>query len=262
MIEQKLILKASGCPDGNTILSLRNTKAIKVEMAALQKSADVTTWSSMVRKVVSWLEISLTNLVKELGIDRFTEKYVEIFEGRLKHTEIKLNNNCPVGIFKDNEIEEFISSSVYLNNKNHKLRLFDYDGHSWYVCAVYTGEIIFVLSSLIELIDDCYCMKNFKSGIMPVKDMLEIEITYIDRETLGENDDTKIIDEELDTDELQQTYDAKELERDLIGISLQMKELILNTYKMALKYDLDKAEDIIRGTFAEDMPLDIANMNK
>ena len=261
MIEQKLILKASGCPDGNTILSLRNTKAIKVEMTALQKSADVTTWSSMVRTVVRWLETSLTNLVNELGIDRFTEKYVEIFEGRLKHTEIKLNNNCPVGIFKDDEIEEFISSSVYLNNKNHKLRLFDYDGHSWYVCAVYTGEIIFVLSSLIELIDDCYYIKNFKSGIMPVKDMLEIEITYLDRETL-ENADTNIIDEELDTNELQQTCDAKELERDLIGISLQMKELILNTYKMTLKYDLEKAEDIIRGIYVEDMPLDIANMNK
>ena len=261
MIEQKLILKASGCPDGNTILSLRNTKAIKVEMAALQKSADVTTWSSMVRTVVRWLETSLTNLVNELGIDRFTEKYVEIFEGRLKHTEIKLNNNCPVGIFKDDEIEEFISSSVYLNNKNHKLRLFDYDGHSWYVCAVYTGEIIFVLLSLIELIENWYKEKDFKKGVFSVSDMLETEITYLDRETL-ENDDTNIIDEDMDTDEIQQTYDAKELERDLIGISLQMKELILNTYKMTLKYDLDKAEDIIRGIYVEDMPLDIANMNK
>lgn len=261
MIEQKLVLKTSDCPNGDTILSLRNTKAVKVEIDALEKSAEVTTWSSMVRIVVSWLEPYLTNLVNEIGIDEFTEKYIKIFERKLKYTNIKLNNNCPVGIFKDNEIEEFISSSVYLNNKNHKLRLFDYGGHSWYVCAVYTGEIIFVLLSLIELIENWYKEKDFKKGVFSVSDMLETEITYLDRETL-ENDDTKIIDEELDTNELQQTYDAKELERDLIGISLQMKELILNTYKMALKYDLDKAEDIIRGTFAEDMPSDIANLNK
>ena len=91
--------------------------------------------------------------------------------------------------------------------------------------------------------------------------MLETEITYLDRDAL-ENDDTNIIDADADVNEIQSVDNVKELERNIIGLSMQMKELILNTYKMALKYDLDKAEDIIRGTFAEDMPLDIANLNK
>lgn len=261
MIERELLLKPMECLDKDTILDLRGTKALTVAIPTFNKFTEVTTWSSLVRTVVSWLENNLLTMILDMGEERFVNKYVDTFNRRVNHIGIRLNSNCPVGIFKDDEIDEFISSSVYLNNQNHKLKLFDYDGHSWNICAVYTGEIILVISTLIEIVDEYICNEALKNGSIEKIDPMVVQITYINRKDLENEYEDEFGVIAADNDSVTKTVDHRfELERDLIGISLQMKELILNTYKMTLKYNLEKAEDIIRGIYAEDMPLDIKSM--
>lgn len=261
MIEKELLLKPMECIDKDTILDLRGTKALTVAIPAFNKFTEVTTWSSLVRTIVGWLENNLLTMILDMGEERFVNKYVDTFNRRVNYTGIRLNSNCPVGIFKDDEIDEFISSSVYLNNQNHKLKLFNYDNHNWNVCAVYTGEIIFVISTLIEMVDEYICNEALKNSSIEKIEPIVVQITYIDRKELQ---DTFVTEDEnglMYNDSVVKTIDHKfELERDLIGISLQMKELILSVYKMASKYNLEKAEDIIRGIYAEDMPLDIKSM--
>lgn len=180
----RLILKSGEIPTRDVILGLRGTKALNVSMFPLELNTEVTTWSSLVRTVVSWLQEDLLKMIETIGEQKFIDKYVTTFNDKLRQTEIKLNSNCPVGIFKDNHIEDFMNSTVYLNNKNHKLKLFDYDGHSWNVCAVYTGEIIFVLSTLISILDDFICTSAIQKTPINIPDPLEIKIDFVDRKDL------------------------------------------------------------------------------
>lgn len=181
---QVMILRPGTIPDRDVILGLRGTKALSVSMKGMDKETEVTTWSSLVRTVINWLETDLLDMVNTVGIERFNEKYIETLNQKLKQTEIKLNSNCPVGVFKDNEINNHINSSVYLNNQNHKLKLFDYDGHSWNICTVYTGEIIFALSTLISILDDFKCNICMQNSLTNIPDMFNIQIVYINRKDL------------------------------------------------------------------------------
>lgn len=182
---QVMILKPGEIPDRDEILGLRGTKALKVSIPFINKETEVTTWSSLVRTVINWLQKDLVLIIDKLGEEKFIENYVSIFNEKLKTTEIKLNSNCPVGIFKDSEIEQYMNSTVYLNNKNHKLKLFDYNGHSYNVCAVYTGEIIFVLSTLISIINDFIYSNTIKTSLsINLPEPIELNIVYINRDDL------------------------------------------------------------------------------
>lgn len=181
---QLMILRPGTIPDRDVILGLRGTKALSVSMKGMDKETEVTTWSSLVRTVINWLEEDLLDMVNTVGVERFNEKYIETLNQKLKQTEIKLNSNCPVGIFKDNDIDNYINSSVYLNNQNHKLKLFDYSGHSWNICTVYTGEIIFALSTLISILDDFKCNICMQNSLTNIPDMFDIQIVYINRKDL------------------------------------------------------------------------------
>lgn len=181
---QLMILRPGTIPDRDVILGLRGTKALSVSMKGMDRETKVTTWSSLVRTVINWLEEDLLDMVNTVGVERFNEKYIETLNQKLKQTEIKLNSNCPVGIFKDNDIDNYINSSVYLNNQNHKLKLFDYSGHSWNICTVYTGEIIFALSTLISILDDFKCNICMQNSLTNIPDMFDIQIVYINRKDL------------------------------------------------------------------------------
>lgn len=181
---QLMILRPGTIPDRDVILGLRGTKALSVSMKGMDRETKVTTWSSLVRTVINWLEEDLLDMVNAIGVERFNEKYIETLNQKLKQTEIKLNSNCPVGIFKDNDIDNYINSSVYLNNQNHKLKLFDYSGHSWNICTVYTGEIIFALSTLISILDDFKCNICMQKSLTNIPDMFDIQIVYINRKDL------------------------------------------------------------------------------
>ena len=181
---QIMVLRAGDIPTRESILNLRGTKALRVMLPNLEKETEVTTWSNLVRVVIDWLKEDLLNIVKDIGIEKLNEKYKETLNEKLRITGIKLNSNCPVGIYKDNEIEQYMNSTVYLNNKNHKLELFKYEGHSYNVCAVYTGEIIFILSTLISIIDDYNCKISMQKELEFIPKVYTLQIIYINRKDI------------------------------------------------------------------------------
>lgn len=250
MIEQELLIKPDETLSRDVILGLRGTKALDVAIPTLDKYSVVTTWSSLVRKVVEWLSDSMTTMLLVKGEEAFSNKYIDIFNRRLETANIRLNSNCPVGIFKDDEIDEFISSSVYLNNQNHKLKLFDFEGHSWSVCAVYTGEIIFVLSTLIEMIDEFRCNNALITGDTSKLEPIVIQITYRDRT------DTEVADDivnDMAIKGIDSVINNNALERNLIENSMQIKDLITSLYDVAISMHLDTAQRIMEDIFTKDL---------
>lgn len=254
MIETELIIRPTEFLRKELILSLRGTKALNVAIPALDKYTTVTTWSALVRKVISWLEPTLTTIMRVKGEEVFVDKYVQIFNRRLDASGIRLNSNCPIGVFKDNEIDEFISSSVYLNNQNHNLKLFDYEGHSWNVCAVYTGEIVLVLSVLLEMVDEFRCNNALIAGNMDQIEPLVIQITYMNRTPEEEASDmmNDLIIKGIDSS-INGHTDLGNLERTLIENALQFKGLILSLYNVATSLNLKSAQNVIEGIYTKDL---------
>jgi len=199
---QKLVLRAGNHINKDIILGLRGTKAIKLEdmsntdeeydnretWGELLLSAhdrpmttiDVTTWSSLVRNALEVIKPQLNYVLSVFGSDQFKSTYEvcmsKLFEGDM----IRSNSNFVKRLYREAEETDLIKSTVYLSNKNHMLEIFtDENGVKWYACAVYTGEIIWVLEALLDTIyalqED---MVNKEISKVPHHTMV---ITYVDR---------------------------------------------------------------------------------
>ena len=250
MKEQVLTIKANeNSLDKETILGLRGTKALWVAIPGWKEKIKVTTWSSLIREIITnWFSEHLVFTMCEMGEIAFKQQYETIFNQKLKSTGIKLNTNCPIGIYKDDDIDNYITSSVYLNNKNHKLKLFEFAGHTENVCAVYTGEIVLVLATLLELVNNRFNDKTTELSQkwnMKIGKDLELQIGYIDRDDM--------LEDEMESN-LNFTINSTTVERDLVKFTLKMKDLILDTYKLTLNSGLAQSADMMKDVFMNEIP--------
>lgn len=269
---QKLVLRANSHTDKDTILELRGTKAVKLEdMSNTDEeydnrtswsdligparprgisSIEVTTWSSLIRNALDIIKPQLEYVLGNIGSDEFKAVYKACLQKILIETDLKTNSNFPKRLFKEAEETDLIHSSVYLNNKNHLLKIFtDENGIDWYACAVYTGEIILVLEALLDTI---YALLDYVTEDISKAWHHTLVLSYIDREELS---DDNIVTEDID--EGHETINIKEFERDMISLGLQLKDTILAVHEITAKYNLKQAEDILAGIFIEDVPKEI-----
>lgn len=265
---QKLVLRAGKHIDGNTIVKLRGTKAIKLEdmsntneeydnrtswgellLSAHDRpmtSVDVTTWSSLVRNAIEVIRPQLEFTIKTFGADKFRETY-EVCLNSLFTEEgmIRANSNFVKRLYNDTEENDLIKSTVYLSNKNHKLEILtDENGDKWYACAVYTGEIIWVLEALLDTIYTLY--KEIPENINNIPHHT-IVITYTFREEQSDDEVDGLV-EGIDK-EIQKLALAKDL------ITLQMKvsrlssallEIYADISDIQEKYNIPTADEILK----------------
>ena len=212
-----VILKPN-CYDWGDITKFRKTKAVQVTAFTLPKDkklvggdnsyvpqkeeikfrSDVSTWASLVRATVSFLKRNyINNFIFTCGYADFETKYTSAISKVLTITDSQPNVNFYVGLYED---DSYINSSVYMNNKNHKLQICkDGEGNDKYVCAVYTGEIIWVLEALLDVMaeytveepEDLYIRIDYKDRKELIDDeqleMSECEIAGSNKSSIEDN---------------------------------------------------------------------------
>ena len=276
---QKIVLRANHHIAGETVLALRGTKAIRLEdmsntdeeydkreswgellLSAHDRpmtSVDVTTWSSLMRNALDIIRPQLNYVLHQIGSEEFKGTYEVCLKNILDEVDFRPNSNFPKRLFKEAEETDLIKSSVYMNNKNHLIELFeDETGIKWYVCAVYTGEIIWVLEALLDTI---YELMEYT----PYRDKIEqaphhtMVVTYINREYLtdeqrvADDNEAKEVQDEIDEidEELQKLQMSKEVLR-LQGKVAQMHSLAMEIYDdietLQEKYGLMTMDDIFK----------------
>lgn len=273
---QKLVLRAGKHVSRDVILGLRGTKAINLEdMSNTDEEYDnreswgelllsahdrpmtgvaVTTWSSLVRNALDLMRPQINDVLSKFGSEQFREVY-EICLNRLftEDSMIKANSNFVKRLYTDTEETDLIRSTVYLSNKNHMLEIFtDENGVKWYACAVYTGEIIWVLEALLDTI---YAMYQDAGDVeiskLPHHTMV---VSYISR---NEIPDVVEISSAVDTDELVKGIDNEltrlKLAKDLITVQgklAQITTLVQQVYAdvndIQEKYNLPTVDDILK----------------
>lgn len=275
---KKILLRAGERPDKNTILNLRGTKAIKLENMSntdtdfykegrtwtdlclaskdsLIKSVDVTTWSSIVRNAVEILKPQLNdilrNILGSLGGDEVRATFECCLSELCDEIDINLNSNCPKRLFKESEELDLIKSSVYLNNKNHMIKVFtDEDGIDWYLCAVYTGEIIVMIQALLDTI---YALLEYTTEDREKAYHNLFVLTYINRDDLDRDDiggvtdatqdKVNAIDNELER--LQMSKDLIQLQMKVSTITKELLDVYAEINDIQEKYNLSTVEDIL-----------------
>lgn len=210
-----------------TILDLRGTKVFCVSFGV--QTYYITTWSSLVRTVVQHLQLPILDLINRLGIEKLNNKYKIIMQQLLDQTDMKLNSNCPIGIYKKEEINNYINSSVYLNNKNHSLKLFTLDGIDYSICAVYTGEIIYNIQTLLELL-------YTELGLS-----ITVTIKYADRK----NYEQYLYNKKYDDKSTEYSDTETDLSTDLIALATYTKKIQNIIMDLSKKYNIDITNDVI-----------------
>ena len=95
----------------------------------------ISTWAGLLR--------SINNATKPLRYDEVSiESFNETIKDVIETHNLIMNQNFSNTLFED---DSFITSSLYKNNQNHALEVFD--GKK--ICAVYSGEVVVVLNALI-----------------------------------------------------------------------------------------------------------------
>jgi predicted DNA binding protein len=282
-MERKIVLKENTPIYKDKILELRGTKALSVEHFRCDNEAymnrqswsevlsladknggvhriNVTTWSSSVRAIITMLQDSIQKAVKQLGSSAFRNIYKDCLDDILNSTAVIPNCNFTRELYTDDNHR--ITSSVYLNNKNHKIKIFtDENGIEYYACAVYTGEIIWVIQALLNTISSIN--KTITTGEPEIVDIFII--TYIDRAELSELQTrcehiltpSDNVDPEEDISECNEDVHTEELERDLISMSLKLKEILMYLYEMSDKTVSKQAKGFIKGLYTEDVPREL-----
>lgn len=270
---RKLVLRAGKHIDRDVILNLRGTKAINLEdMSNTDEEFDnrqswgelllsahdrpmtsvaVTTWSSLVRNALELLKPQINDVLSKFGSDQFRSVY-EICLNRLFTEDgmIRANSNFVKRLYRDVEEADLIRSTVYLNNKNHMLEIFtDENGVKWYACAVYTGEIIWVLEALLDTI---YAMYEDETDVdmdrLPHHTMV---VSYISREEIPDIDGVEGIDDAVKTidDELLKLNLAKDLitvQSKLTQTMTMIQQIYARINDIQEKYDLPTVDDILK----------------
>ena len=116
----------------------------------LQDSAELKTWSSTLRWVVEHLQENIDEMVAD-EVCGFEEMFNDTLDSFLDQLGLVENSNFSRKLFDD---DSFMTSSVYKNNKNHKLKLAENeDGRELCICAVYADEVVWIIQTLLT----CVC---------------------------------------------------------------------------------------------------------
>lgn len=255
---RKMVLRANRHIDKDIILGLRGTKAIKLEdmsntdieynnreswgellLSAHDRpmtAVDVSTWSSLIRNALDIIRPQLQYVLSTFGSDQFRAVYENCMNAIFADDMIRANSNFVKRLYKEAEETDLIKSTVYLNNKNHMLEIFtDEDGIKWYACAVYTGEIVWVLEALLDTIYAMY--EDMSDENVHDKPHHTLVISYISRDDLIK-DEADGVQEQIDAidNELQKL----ELSKDLIG--LQRKIAHINSLAMEIHCDIENIQ--------------------
>lgn len=255
---RKMVLRANKHIDKDIILGLRGTKAIKLEdmsntdieynnreswgellLSAHDRpmtAVDVSTWSSLIRNALDIIRPQLQYVLSTFGSDQFRAVYENCMNAIFADDMIRANSNFVKRLYKEAEETDLIKSTVYLNNKNHMLEIFtDEDGIKWYACAVYTGEIVWVLEALLDTIYAMY--EDMSDENVHDKPHHTLVISYVSRDDLIK-DEADSVQEQIDVidDELQKL----ELSKDLIG--LQRKMAHINSLAMEIHCDIENIQ--------------------
>ena len=255
---RKMVLRANKHIDKDIILGLRGTKAIKLEdmsntdieynnreswgellLSAHDRpmtAVDVSTWSSLIRNALDIIRPQLQYVLSTFGSDQFRAVYENCMNVIFADDMIRANSNFVKRLYKEAEETDLIKSTVYLNNKNHMLEIFtDENGIKWYACAVYTGEIVWVLEALLDTIYAMY--EDMSDENVHDKPHHTLVISYVSREDLIK-DEADSVQEQIDVidDELQKL----ELSKDLIG--LQRKMAHINSLAMEIHCDIENIQ--------------------
>ena len=255
---RKMVLRANRHIDKDIILGLRGTKAIKLEdmsntdieynnreswgellLSAHDRpmtAVDVSTWSSLIRNALDIIRPQLQYVLSTFGSDQFRAVYENCMNAIFADDMIRANSNFVKRLYKEAEETDLIKSTVYLNNKNHMLEIFtDENGIKWYACAVYTGEIVWVLEALLDTIYAMY--EDMSDENVHDKPHHTLVISYVSREDLIK-DEADSVQEQIDVidDELQKL----ELSKDLIG--LQRKMAHINSLAMEIHCDIENIQ--------------------
>ena len=229
---------------------------------------NVTTWSSALRNLIDSLRdkiISARNMLADTA--EFRAYYEEALNNLLNEGEMRPNSNFVRRLYKEAEEDDLIRSSVYKNNKNHMIKIItDEDGIDWYACAVYTGEIIWVLEALVDTIKNInkdVCQKRAKS--LTFEDLLNhkeivlplIEIFYEEREDSTEEEvDLENVEEQVQ--DIDNEIQKLEMSKDIIKIMASISKLsteLLNVYgnlnDLMEKYNIPTLDDILTGRKSE-----------
>lgn len=272
---RKIVLRAGHYVDNNTIYNLRGTKALMLEyMSNTDKEYDsreswgelllsaherpmgtrVTTWSSLVRNAIDVIRPQLEYVKGLVDFDEFRATFDRCLNGMCLEQEFRLNSNCPRRLYTEAEETDLIHSSVYMNNKNHFIPIAtDEQGVMWGLCAVYTGEIIIMLETLLNTIHSM--MEEYradKDKDVPYHTMV---ITYINRADLsGEQNvsaeevaemtsEVESIDEEIQ--KLRMGKDIIFMQDALMQISIAVQRLEEDIAKFQEKYSIPTVDDLL-----------------
>ena len=255
MNEQELILRSGYHLSGDEIIGLRGTKVLQLDefdvvnndFAAISdygkaaKSDNVSsyctydyvnTWSAVIRTVISELKSDIDFCIKLCGITEFNKAYEGILHDILDNCNVAPNTNFVRRFYLESEEKDLITSTVYNKNKNHKLEIFkDEKNRSFYVCAVYTGEIIWVIEALMDTIDfiyNKYCQYNtYKSTVQKM-----FKVHFIKRDLI-EDESSEILAESTNTEKVN-----NDLANDLITLFIE-SSIVQTRVSDEIKADLD-----------------------
>lgn len=102
----------------------------------------VSTWAGLLRSVCGVIK-PIFDLDDNGGASFNTH-----LKGLLNTFGFKTNQSFSEELFKD---DSFVKSSVYKSNKNHCLNVW----RDWNICAVYSGEVVWVLNALLFSVGNC-----------------------------------------------------------------------------------------------------------
>lgn len=212
------------------------------------ESEPVTTWSSVMRNGLMFLQPHIRTCIELCGDKVFIESYEGLLGELLDELEMKPNVNFIRRLFKKDEVDTLITSTVYKNNQNHCIKILtDSDGVDWFACAVFTGEIVWVLEALIDTIDYIYnkylSYDKYKAQPIPL-----IQIHYYEREveedtSIGNLSTAKTIDSDLVNDLITLFINASILQTKVDDSVAADLELMKSKYiEIASKHNIDLIE--------------------
>ena len=266
---KRIVLRAGEHLSKEETLSLRGTKALRIEQynvlgkdlpisveemkkGITSDSEDVTTWSAIVRNALDMLREAIRYVNSNIST---ADEFIGIFEVSLnkicEEMNFKLNSNCPKRLYKEAEEDDLINSKVYKSNKNHLIKVItDENGTDWYMCAVYTQEIVVMLEALLDTI---YAMAEeftvYQDKIDEFPQTIFV-IEYMERENqIGE--DEEVITETVEDidEELQRLSMAKDLlllQSKVSKLSTALLEIYADINDIQEKYNLPTADEILK----------------
>ena len=298
---KRIVLRAGQHLSKEETLNLRGTKALKIIQYQMPEkdipetteellkmisvdSKEVVTWSSIVRNAITMLKKSISYVNSNINT---ADEFIGIFNKSLQdicdNMSFKLNANCPKRLYRVEEEDDLINSVVYKSNKNHLLDIItDENGVTWYVCAVYTQEIVVMLEALLDTIyymADDYTQYRDRVNEFPqtifVIEYVEREnnqldgehnivngeekcscprekeagmISWwnesnIDNEELNVNKEVEHIDNEIQ--KLSMTKDLYTLQRKVGKLSTSLLELYADIQAIVEKYELPSIDEIL-----------------